>query len=773
MSHPELGETVGSLETTEAQALYSKAVGGKPLTEAKFGGVLIKVLLDTGSQVSTVSEKFYNENLAKIVDSFYEGNLFRLTGANRLEMPYTGIAILDVEIGNTKIKDVGILVVRDTELTADARKEVPGVVGMNCLIKLPQLVSALSEEGTICNTTTVEEPKVGIVKIAGIAGTLVPANSLTKVKVFTSQLFKGTVLIEPIEQSPQGIRLSPTVVDIGKGGTFEIPVLNQSNRDIVLKPRTRVATCHCASEVLEPIKARLDFEVSSNEIIISSASVGERESELNKTCYTPNVDLSHFTGSPTEVERVKALLRKNADVFIRDGEELSCTKSIYHPVNTTDDKPVVQRYRRIPPHQWQAVREHLEDLLRKGIIAESQSNYASPIVILPKKSGEIRVCIDYRKLNAKVTPDVFPLPRIDEALEVLGNAKIFSTLDLVSAYHQIEVKPSDRHKTAFTTPMGLFESVRMPFGLSNSPATFSRLMSHVFREEILAILMVYLDDIIVFSETHSDHLDRLDKVFSRLREHGLKLKAEKCFLFRERVRFLGHVISAKGVETDPDKIRVVKEWPRPSTSKELRSFLGFSSYYRRFVPKFAHIAAPLHGLVAHLTGSSKQSKKQNISIGSEWTAEHEEAFETLKSKLTEAPVLGYPDFSKPFILETHASVRGLGAVLSQQQGGLVRVICYASRGLRGTEKRSSGYSSRKLELLALKWAIAGKFRDYLEGASFIVCTDNNPLSYLMTKTRLPALEQRWANELASFNFTIKYRPALSRLEVRLNSAALQ
>ncbi|KAK7916079.1 hypothetical protein WMY93_011840 [Mugilogobius chulae] len=252
------------------------------------------------------------------------------------------------------------------------------------------------------------------------------------------------------------------------------------------------------------------------------------------------------------------------------------------------------------------------------------------------------------------------------------------------------------------------------------------------------------------------HLERLGVVLGRLQKEGLKAKLSKCRFFQREVHYLGHVISEEGVATDPGKIDVVANWPIPSTALELRSFLGFASYYRRFVEGFAKLAAPLHRRVAELSG--KRSGKRPIqSVAGSWTTECQQSFDALKAKLTMAPVLAYADFSLPFILEVDASHAGLGAVLSQEQEGKVRPVAYASRGLRPTERNMSNYSSMKLELLALKWAMTEKFREYLLGHKCVVYTDNNPLSHL-SSAKLGAVEQRWASQLASFDFVLRYRP---------------
>lgn len=228
---------------------------------------------------------------------------------------------------------------------------------------------------------------------------------------------------------------------------------------------------------------------------------------------------------------------------------------------------------------------------------------------------------------------------------------------------------------------------------------------------------------------------------------SLKLKMSKCHFFQREVKYLGHVISAEGVATDPEKARAVREWKRPSTVTELRSFLGFSSYYRRFVEGFAKHAAPLHKLVAERQGTRKKpSRTTSINLEAHWNEQCEKAFQTLKKNLNSTPVLGYGDFTRPFILEVDASYQGLGAVLSQEQEGARRPIALASRGLRKTERNMQNYSSMKLEFLALKWAVTEKFREYLLGSKFTIYTDNNPLSYLQT-AKLAAVEQRWASEL--------------------------
>ena len=283
----------------------------------------------------------------------------------------------------------------------------------------------------------------------------------------------------------------------------------------------------------------------------------------------------------------------------------------------------------------------------------------------------------------------------------------FSTLDLKSRYWQLELEEEAKPLTAFTMgPLGFWECECMPFGLTNAPATFQGLMESCLGELHLNWCIIYLDDIIVFSQTPEEHVHRLKAVFNKLRTAGLKLKPSKCDLFKKEIKYLGHVVSNEGVSTDPDKIKSVTEWPQPTTVTELRSFLGFVSYYRRFIPNFSKVAKPLNQLLQNMEGTSSQKKKFKV----HWGTEQQEAFGTLQRLCTESTILAYADFKAPFILHIDASGDGLGAVLYQVQEGKQRVIAYACQSL--TESKRN-YPVHELEFLALNWAITDRFHKYL------------------------------------------------------------
>lgn len=445
--------------------------------------------------------------------------------------------------------------------------------------------------------------------------------------------------------------------------------------------------------------------------------------------------------------------------------DLGYATTIRHKIETGDAPPLRERHRKIPPQMFQQVKSHIKDLLKQGVITESHSPWAAPIVLVKKKDDSIRLCVDYRKLNAKTRRDAHPLPRIEESLEALGRAKYFSTLDLASGYWQIAMDPQDQEKTAFTTPMGPYEFTRLPFGLMNGPATFQRYMETCLGDLHYESILIYIDDIVIFSEDCESHLERLEMVFERLEKHGLKLKPSKCHLFQEQISYLGHVVSAKGVATDPDKCKTVINWKVPRSVTELRTFMGLAGYYRRFVKDFSKIAAPLYELIgtANVPKKGKRSDQQGKKQKKEpykWTEKHQQAFDAIKVALTSPPILAFPDYSKPFIVYTDASSNGLGAVLSQVQDGKEHVIAYASRTLRPAEKNDGNYSSFKIELQALTWAITEKFKGYLSGSKFTAYTDHNPLVHLST-AQLNATEQRWVARLANYDFDIVYRSGKS------------
>jgi len=428
-----------------------------------------------------------------------------------------------------------------------------------------------------------------------------------------------------------------------------------------------------------------------------------------------------------------------------------------HSIDTEFARPIKQHAYQRPPKEKKVIEEEIQKMLEKGVIQESNSPWTSPVVMVPKKDGSTRFCVDYQKLNAVTKKDCYPLPRIDDLLDSFQGSTYFSTLDLVSGYWQIEMDPFDKEKTSFITDYGIYEFNVMPFGLTNAPATFQRAMNKIFARILGDFVVVYLDDLNIFSRDFNEHLKHLREVFERLRNAGLKLKAKKCQFFKKELAFLGHVVGEDGVKPDPGKVIAIKAHPAPINLTELRQFLGLASYYRKFIEGFGKIAAPLNQLL----------KKE---IEYQWNEECQQAFEELKQRLTTAPILGHPDFSKPFIVMTDASKNGLGAILTQKdEFNREVVIRYASRATTGTERN---YAATQLEQLGVVWAVK-YFRKYLLGQPFQIYTDHQAITRLMSTKEPTGITARWIMILQEYKpFEVIYRPGKNHSNVDTLSRTL-
>lgn len=521
-----------------------------------------------------------------------------------------------------------------------------------------------------------------------------------------------------------------------------VRVINVTDDRLMLKEGMRVGTLHT------------DIEVGG---AMEGTKGSSRVNSVNSWSVDPLIEqlgLNKKGLADAEQQAVKELLSKHLSVFSTGETDLGRTPLARHAIDTGDAKPIKLHPRRVPLHLQGECAEQIKQMQTNGIIQPSCSPWAAPVVLVRKRDGGLRFCVDYRRLNEVTRKDAYPLPRIDDALDSLHRACWFSTLDLASGYWQLEIDPDDRPKTAFITRQGLFEFNVLSFGLCNAPSTFQRLMDVVLADLQWTTCLVYLDDIIVFGRTFSEHLSRLDEVLLKLSQANLKVKPSKCNLFSEQVQYLGHIISAQGVRADPAKVQAVKDWPVPKTQTEVRSFVGLASYYRRFIKGFAELARPLH----QLTEKGRRFK---------WSEACQVAFEHLKAKLISAPVLAYPDPSQPFILDTDASDTGIGAVLSQVVDGVEQVIAYASRALTKQERK---YATTKKELLSMV-TFTKYFKHYLLGKEFILRTDHNSLRWLHNFQGLEGQLARWVEQLASFQYKIVHRPgklhanadALSRL----------
>jgi hypothetical protein len=586
---------------------------------------------------------------------------------------------------------------------------------------------------------------------------LIQARSQQIIKIPVKDITQGEALLGYKDLS--GLEIPQCAIKVENGQAL-CSILNSS-------------TCNKKLLIKEPFHVQnlADFELRPININNVNSSC-DRVNNVNNVILnkTPTLDLSKIRTSHMNDEEQNAILnlvKEYADIFHKDGEKLTFTNQIKHIIRTNDEIPVYSRNYRYPEVYKTEVNRQIQEMLDQKIIQNSHSPWNSPIWMVPKKqdaSGKqkYRLVIDFRGLNAKTIDDKFPLPNISDILDKLGRAQYFTTLDLASSFHQVEMEPNSVEKTAFSTETGHYEFLRMPFGLKNSPPTFQRIMNNILRGLQNEICLVYLDDIVVYSTSLDEHIQRLREVFERLRNANFKVQLDKTEFLRKEVSYLGHLVTSNGVKPNPDKIKAIKNYPIPKTTKEIKGFLGLLGYYRKFIKNFAEITKPL-----------TRCLKRNAKIDIE-NVEYSRCFEICKNLLSNEPILQYPDFGKEFNLTTDASNFAIGAVLSQTKNGADLPIAYASRTLNDSETR---YSTIEKELLSIVWSTK-YFRPYLYGRKFKIFTDHKPLQWLFSIKEPNSKLLRWRLKLEEYNYEIVYKKgtanrnadALSRIQLNNNES---
>ncbi len=438
-------------------------------------------------------------------------------------------------------------------------------------------------------------------------------------------------------------------------------------------------------------------------------------------------------------EELSKLLRDNEDLFANSDMDIGGVTAVSMKIDTRDEIPIRQRPYRTPINQRPVVERAIQDMIDAKIIRPSKSPWSFPILLVPKKDGGRRFCVDFRKLNQITRTYVWPLPHLDDILCSMSHCNTFSSIDLRSGFWQIPMDEDSKEKVAFSCHKGLYEFNKMPFGLTNAPSVFQELMTHVLEGIDGKFAIAYLDDIVIFSRSASEHLEHLTEIFARLRKFGLKMKPSKCKFMEREIKYLGYVVGAEGVKVDKDKVKVIEEMRPPTDVRGVRSFVGCVSYYRRFCPNFSEVATPL----IQLTKKHAQF---------EWTDACQSAFERLKRLLTEAPTLAFPDPNCEYILYTDASDGCVGAVLTQDQGQGEQPIHYLSHKLSETQKR---WPILEKEAFAMHYALQ-KLDHYLHDASFVIRCDHKPLKYLLSSEMKNRKVQKWAIDISSYKCRIEY-----------------
>ncbi len=703
----------------------------RPRCTIQIGERHLSALIDTGAGQTVINEQCFHSLPRSALQHFRKDDTRPCRSASGHVMKSIGTCTLLCKIGSRPL-NIDFCILSDLH--------EPVILGTDFLNKhaaqLDFYKHTLNVGGEIIKTHPLPgQPKVSLVCPA--RRTILRPNTATDIQLKVERgkslqgKMNGTYLLTMLDNAEQlkdhpGISIPNTVIKVPKKGKHKrrchVTAVNHTDAYLTLTPGLPVATIEEIEEdaISKPQMAQIDA-VSPEKV---------------KECVTS-------VPAPTwQQDKLEALLLEKRGLFAEDDTELGYTNLVEMTIDTGDHPPIRQRPYRTPFLQRPAVEKHLKEMKDAHIIQESTSSWASPIVIVPKKDGSTRFCADYRKLNAITNKNAYPLPNIQDILSSLGKAKVFSKMDAKSGFWQVKMAEKDRPKTAFITHAGLYEFNVMPFGLTSSPPVFQELMNRVMQGVQNKYCMAYMDDIVVFSETVEDHFQHLADVFKRLEKANLKLKLSKCEFFKEKIQFLGHVVSSDGVQPDEEKVRVIRDLQPPTTVKQVRSFLGMVSYYRNFLEKFSEIAYPLIALT-----------RKNARF--HWDDACQDAFEKLKQHLIEAPILAHPDITKPYKLYTDASLFAVGAILTQDgTDGKERVIQYVSHKLsKGQQK----WSCVEREAYACVYAL-NKLRHYLLGAQFTIYTDHKPLRCLFTSEMKNTRVQRWAIMLNEYGCDIQYRP---------------
>ena len=763
---------LAELHHTSDNKKLEAVVGPVCETTINVDGIATTGLIDSGSQVTIISESFYRDYLKDRPIEQLESAL-GIMGAGGQTVPYLGVVAVQIslppEVGGSKeTVNTYAVVCPDTKLS----RRVPVIVGTNTLRRLARSVTLpirCEMAFAYREASTAVDGRLGDVRLPCRNVTIKPHDVL-EIRGKASRKVESnrdTILVqEPVEKSlPDGLHVVTSKTFTKSLPMVRVTLCNTTDKPIKLKGRTVIADLfgiqeeYAVSSVIHQLQSR-DKEEDAQDVA-GAASLGETKGNLAER-------LRFGDDLPEDWQaRMKNRLISFTDVFNLQNFDIGETE-VLHDIELTPGPTIKDRPRPVPPQDLEELRQHLQELLDANIIKPSSSPYASPIVILRKRNGTLRLCIDYRKINARTIKDSYPLPKIEDLFMTLGSSKYFTAMDLSKAYYQVPLTERAKKISAFTTPMGLYEFERLSFGLVNAPATFQRLMENCFRDMNLVDLIIFLDDLLIHAETLEELEEKTIKVLERLRQHKLKLDPDKCAFGVKEVKHLGFMISGEGVKPDPEKISALIKWPVPKTVREIKAFIGFAGYYRRHVDNFSQLVKPLHDITAGYIprkSQKKGGKKATLSLASDishlWTDVQQNAFDTVIQRLTTPPVLGFADRSKPFQLHCDASGTGLGAVLYQMIEGKQRVIAYASRGL---SKSESNYPAHKREFLALKWAMSEKFHDYLYGSKVTVVTDNNPLTYILQNAKLDAVSHRWVSTLSVYDFELRYKKGSTHVD---------
>lgn len=681
----------------------------------------LRFLIDTGSQLCMIKLSSVKPGI-----KFDPEGKMRIKGISSEITETLGSVVLNLQVGNLRMKHRFQLVPENLDIPYD------GLVGSDLWKRYRAIVDYEKREvkvgGHCIKILTVAEESSYLIR--GRTEQIIRVKAMC----ISPEIREGCVSKKEV---CDGVYLPNGMVKIVNGHCYT-SIVNTTDKDINISiPNVRV----------ESLPAKLHENVTGKIRLAQESENTDLKQRIKLLRETLRIEELNAE----EKSAIEDICIEYNDIFHLEGDKLTQTNAREYKIRLREPSKhnvVCARPYKLPESQRQVVKEMTDKMLADGILERSDSEWNFPLILVSKKmdaSGKqkYRLCIDFRLLNAQCVGNAYPLPLINDILERLGKAKYFTSLDLASGYHQCPLREEDREKTAFSTPFDHFQFKVMPMGLTGATEFFQKLMNTVLSGLQGVRSLVYLDDIVCFGSSLSDHNESVKQVFERLRKFNLKLQPDKCEFLRKEIIYLGHKITTEGVLPDPSKVECVKNYPRPETAKQLKSYVGFVSYYRKFIPNFGKIARPLHDLLLK-------------DVPFEWGAKQELAFCELREKLISEPLLQYPDYEKEFLLTTDASGTAIGAVLSQGEIGKDLPIAYASRTLNKAEKR---YSVSEAEMLACVWGVQ-YFRQYLYGRHFKIVTDHRPLCWAFKMSNPSSRLTRWRLKLEEYQYQIVYKPGI-------------
>lgn len=723
--------------------------------DATVCGVPLYFTADTGASQTILSKRIYdkipNERKPKLKQSVHN-----ITCAGGTVLKEHGKAMFDLQLGSLQltkeiiIADIGDEGLLGADIIQEDEKGPGDLMLSKGILRLRGLDIEILRVG--------KDNKVR--KVTAADHYMVPGYCEQVIDVFIERFPEDDceanrdVVVEPCggftDRYP--LVMASTVVDMNSSPTQKVRLLNPSSLPVSINQDSVIGV----AERYDELRLLVDSEDPSQ---LENNSAVRRIQFMNKTAtetvpivtgqtvqgkLPPHLEeLCANSGcNRTEDERktISDLLIRHANAFSQNEYDLGVTHLAEHVIDTGNAKPVRCPPRRVPLAFADEERQVIETMEKQGIIRKSHSCWSSPLCLVRKKNGKVRPCIDYRAVNKVTQTDNFPIPRTRDCLDAVAGAKLFSTFDVTSSYHQIPVREQDIPKTAFITKYGLYEHCTMPMGMKNSSATFQRCMEAALQGLQWLTCLIYLDDVVVFASSFDEHVERVDQVLDRVQKAGLKLKPDKCHLFEEKVHFLGHIISGEGVCPSPDNVAKILQFAVPKDVSQVRALVGMGSYYRRHIQNFSGMMKPIIDL-------TKKGKKFV------WTEQCQSAFEKLKEALVSPEIMAYPLDVGEYFLDCDSSDHAIGGVLSQIQGGEERVISYGSKILNKAERN---YCVTDKELLALRYFIE-YYRQYLLGRRFTVRTDHQALSYLFSFKEPRGRLARYLEILAAYDFSVEYR----------------